>query len=119
MDAVRADGEREVYVVVQDERNAGFAAECGERFGQRDLEALLAGLVAELDEASAAFERLLRDIEWVAVTAGGGVDDDVQAAEALAQSRAQEPESRLPADLRVGRFLCRAREAGRTSSVST
>lgn len=35
MDAVGADGEREVNVVVQDERNAGFPADSGERFRDR------------------------------------------------------------------------------------
>jgi hypothetical protein len=41
------------------------------------LEAFLASLVAQLEEASTAFERLLRDFERVAVDASSGIDDDV------------------------------------------
>jgi hypothetical protein len=72
-----------------------------------------------LEEARTAFERLPRDEERIAVAAGVGIDDDVEAAETLfAQSWAQERDSRLRAASRPGRFFCRVREVGRTRSVS-
>jgi hypothetical protein len=82
------------------------------------LEALLARLVAELEEASAAFKRLLRDVEWVAITTGGGVNDDVEAMKRVAaDGGSQEPRSRLSVAGRLVGVRRLVADAGRTISV--
>jgi hypothetical protein len=75
-------------------------------------------LVAQLEEASTAFERLLRDFERVSIAARGGIDDDVQATKRVAaDSASQEPRSRLSAGGRSAGFRRLVADAGRTISV--
>jgi hypothetical protein len=77
--SVRFHRQREINVVVYQERHARFPAQPGERFGQQQLKPLLAVLVSELNQPRAALDRLPRYIERVAASANGRVDDDVQA----------------------------------------
>ncbi len=79
MDAVGANDECEIDVVVDDEQGAVLFAEIpyGQRIGY--LIALFAAFVSPLEGRSAAFECEARHLNRAEVTAGIGIDDDVEA----------------------------------------
>jgi hypothetical protein len=62
MDAVCVNGEGEVNVIVHEEEGAGSAAPRLELTRDGELEALLSGLIPELDQAGAALDGLLRNL---------------------------------------------------------
>jgi hypothetical protein len=80
VDAVRLHCKGQVYVVVDEEQRAGFAAGTPDLTRDGKLQALLAGLVPQLDQAGAALYGLGNDADFAAPARGFRVDDDVQAA---------------------------------------
>jgi len=79
--AVRPGGEGKVNVVVYEEEGPVLPAELLEAPGDGELQALLAGLVAKLQQAGAAFEGQPGDAGLVPAPGDFGVDDDVEAAQ--------------------------------------
>jgi hypothetical protein len=78
VDAIRADGQRDIDAVIDDEERTGVGGPSAENLGERDEIAIVESFLSELDKAHTGFENALEHIERGTARAELFCDDDVE-----------------------------------------